>query len=103
MTNLPDRWLEISLKDGSTFKAELGCLEQVEEAYRTYNEQRPEYGCFNYQDKVLQIPLICGTDLTLTVSGITYFLVTGRETAEKVWEHNKEIRQLHKAVDPEFD
>jgi hypothetical protein len=101
--NLPDRWLEVSLKDGSTYKAEAGCQEQVEEAYQAFNEQMPVHGTYCSQDKVIRIPLICGVDLTVMVSAITYFMPSGKEIAEKVWAHNKEIDDLRRKANPGGD
>lgn len=99
--SLPDRWLEVSMRDGSTFKAEIGCLEQVESAYRSFNEQAPLPHITVSQDRVIDIPLICGATLTIMVSGIGYLMATGQVIAENVWTHNRLIRQAQRATDPD--
>lgn len=96
--SLPDRWLEVTTKGESTFKVEAGCLEQVEEAYHAYNEQSPNDP--NWKDKVLQLPMICGGEWTIATSHIAYFMTSGKAVADKVWQQNREIREMKAAADP---
>jgi hypothetical protein len=98
---IPSRWIEVTMRNNESYRAHYNCLEQLEEAYKWFNEQ-PARVNQRDEDRVVELPLLDGSTMTTTIYSILFYIPTSKEQSGKAWELAEAFRKFKQSNAPEM-